>query len=233
MDTLYTQLKVVLLLLVIILSVTVYERRDEIGGFLQNQENVATVLNPVTSFLGIPQTPERSVSTNSTVTQTQLGKLSATFICISNRVTSEGEAIIMWACPEGTENAASTNFDTKNNVIGKTHTTIGQKTTFSIDCISATKKVVASASCDIDMSSPSILLDATPRTVTRGSTNVITWDTQDINSCILSDVSDIFFKTGIRGKVTSPPIINQSSFSLVCDTLTGIRTKKTLLINGK
>ena len=50
----HTQLKALVLMLIFILGVTVFERADTIAYYLNSEQNVANIFNPVAAFLGIP-----------------------------------------------------------------------------------------------------------------------------------------------------------------------------------
>lgn len=54
MNTLQTQLKAVVIMLVLVLGLTVFERADSIAAFLDNEQHTANIFNPVATFLGIP-----------------------------------------------------------------------------------------------------------------------------------------------------------------------------------
>lgn len=50
----HTQLKALVLMLVLVLGITVFERADTIAQYLDNERNTANIFNPVANFLGIP-----------------------------------------------------------------------------------------------------------------------------------------------------------------------------------
>ena len=161
MKILHIQLKILLLLLIVVLFVVAFERKDVIKVFFNNDRNVAAVITPVKSFLGVStekvysptdiniysaggtnsKTTSNSLLTNNFFTSlfrtspTVGSDTSVLLICIPGKVEEGEKAIIMWACRDNANSSTSNEFDTGGSTIGSTRIQISKDTTIKVDCI--------------------------------------------------------------------------------------------------
>jgi len=162
-------------------------------------------------------------SSSGATTNTALSSRAPTLTCVPNVVSGGEEVIVMWACRDGAHTATSTAFDTDGETIGSTRVTPTEDTTYTIECINDLEDTDnTAASCEIGVASPALAIIATPNSAERGGTVTLSWRAQDVNSCIVtSDQHRSFERNGEEGDVLSPTLIQNTTFTLTCESVTG------------
>ncbi|MBV9159177.1 MAG: hypothetical protein JO019_01105 [Candidatus Kaiserbacteria bacterium] len=102
----------------------------------------------------------------------------------------------------------------------------GNTINYGIACVGTTG-AVATSTCNVQVSHPSIVMVANPQTVSRGTTSVVGWVTTGMNACTVSspDMPDFTaHNAGIRatsGVATTTPIATTTRVVLHCETIGG------------
>tara|TARA_B100000745_G_scaffold300609_1_gene255960 strand:- start:439 stop:1209 length:771 start_codon:yes stop_codon:yes gene_type:complete len=244
MNRLHTNLKTLALLLVFILGITVFERAETIGAFLESDQATAAVLNPVSDFLQLGNRRLEDAANSASRAEdfykdsalsalfvtpapqnkdSRLGNRQPILVCVPDVVEEEEEMIILWACRDGATESAGTNFKTQKELLGSTRARIDSDTTFTVECITKNgeTETITQASCAIDLSDPVIYLEAQNDRVSRGDTVRITWKAEDARSCTLTSNASDFQRDGVVGDVFSHPIIDPTTFTVTCESVTG------------
>lgn len=73
MNSSHTQLKAIVLMLILVLGITSFERVESISAFLNSEEHTASVFNPIASFLGIPMGQGQSLNEDQRSEQADMG----------------------------------------------------------------------------------------------------------------------------------------------------------------
>lgn len=136
---------------------------------------------------------------------------------------------ITYGCSSGL--ATSSSFRVTTQPGGSATTTLvnppgGANTaTYSLACVDQGR--TSGAQCSIQVSRPSIILVANPKTVTLGGTSLISWLTTGMDSCVISSPDQQDFTernsayTSANGAATTSPVSATSMFLLHCDTFAG------------
>jgi len=163
------------------------------------------------------------IQTSAATTNTSLNNRTPTLTCVPNKIGGGEEVIVMWACRDSAHTATSTNINTGGDVIGATRVTPEEDTTYTIECVNNIEDVDnTSASCEVDVANPALAIIATPRSIGRGGTVTLSWQAKDVNSCLVtSDKHRSFEKRGEEGDALSPTLIENTTFTLTCEVITG------------
>ncbi|OGG56182.1 hypothetical protein A3D71_00030 [Candidatus Kaiserbacteria bacterium RIFCSPHIGHO2_02_FULL_55_20] len=137
---------------------------------------------------------------------------------------------ITYGCSSGL--ATSSSFTVTTQPGGSATTTVanppqGANTaTYSLACVDQGR--TSGAQCSIQVSRPSIILVANPKTVTLGGTSLISWLTTGMDSCVISSPDQQDFTernsayTSVNGVATTSPIsASSTAFLLRCGTFAG------------
>tara|TARA_B100000508_G_scaffold78050_1_gene60667 strand:- start:4046 stop:5638 length:1593 start_codon:yes stop_codon:yes gene_type:complete len=182
--------------------------------------NQTSPLKPI-NFSNTPTSPASAVTTGSPVT---IQNNTPTILCLPNPVTPGEEALILWACRDGAYKTTGENFNTNGDLVGKTRVRPTRDTTYTLNCINNTPAVDNTAgACTIQVVNPQLALIATPRSATKGDSVALSWKTDDITSCILtSNKNENFKRSGTEGDAISLPMRETTTFTLTCETTTGV-----------
>ena len=145
-----------------------------------------------------------------------------TLLCLPSPVTQGEEALIFWACRDGSESAEGVGFETQDAVLGNTRVTQSTDTTYGVICAGATGEEQTRATCEIDVANPALAIIATPTSVERGRSVQLSWQTKEVSACLVTSAElGSFERRGISGNVRSPALFGNTTFSLTCETTTG------------
>ncbi|MBL4644571.1 MAG: hypothetical protein JKX80_01760, partial [Candidatus Pacebacteria bacterium] len=152
-----------------------------------------------------------------------------TLLCLPDPIKPGEDVLIMWACRDDAYKTTAENFDTDEAVIGSVHVNPTKDTTYTLTCVNNRTTDTTAATCTIDVANPALAIIATPRRATRGGTVSLSWKTTDTNSCVLSSSNHPNFeKRGIEGDVVSPSLTTNTTFTLTCETTTGVLEERSV-----
>lgn len=274
MNATHTQLKALVLMLVLVVGITTFERVDSIARYLDNDQHTANIFNPVAAFLGI-QTGQSTETTNqpaggytgsndgdglggaasllttpvpvtgagntlvdsSQTTQSgaaggSLANRTPTLICLPGVIDEGEEVLVMWACRDGAHTTSSDTIATDGKTIGSVRVRPGVDTTYTIVCENDIPDADnTSAECRVDVSNPALAIIATPSRAQQGGTVTLSWKTKDTNSCyVTSDSHSNFERRGIEGDALSPRLTRNTTFTLTCETITGVLEERSVTV---
>ncbi|MBI5457589.1 hypothetical protein HY971_02595 [Candidatus Kaiserbacteria bacterium] len=157
------------------------------------------------------------------------GTPKATLSC-SPEVADVGQQIaITYGCSSGI--ASSSSFTVTTQPGGSATTTVanppaGTNTaTYSLACVDGAK--TSGAQCSVQVSRPTIILVANPKTVPPNGTSLLSWLTTGMTSCVISSPDQEDFternssNTSVAGAATTSPITTSAMFLLHCETVAG------------
>ncbi len=136
---------------------------------------------------------------------------------------------ITYSCSSGL--ATSSSFKVTTQPAGSATTTIknppaGTNTaTYTLACTDNGK--TAGDQCSIQVSRPSIILVANPKTVQSGGISLLSWLTSGMESCVISSPDQADFParnaayTSVNGAATSSAVTASTRFLLHCETVAG------------
>lgn len=154
-----------------------------------------------------------------------------TLLCVPGVVEPDEQAMIFWSCNDESTNAEVTaTTDEQCETLGKTSGVMcarpAQTTTYTLNCSAGT-----SAQCVIEVINPTIALISTPRSIIRGGTVDISWNTQGVEDCVLkSNALPSYVRRGVTGDVVSHTMLADTTFTLVCETRTGTIREKEIVV---
>ncbi len=137
---------------------------------------------------------------------------------------------ISYGCTNATGSTGS-GFDSLGATSGSTTTVLTapptgvNKATFGITCIN--QNLSGQASCDVQVSKPSIVLVANPKVVATSTASTVGWVTSGMSSCVISSPQQADFtatnagNTSVNGMATTSPITEDTDILLHCVTLGG------------
>ena len=137
---------------------------------------------------------------------------------------------ISYGCTNATGSTGS-GFNSLGATSGSTTTVLTapptgvNKATFGITCIN--QNLSGQASCDVQVSKPSIVLVANPKVVATSTASTIGWVTSGMSSCVVSSPQQADFtaanaaNTSVNGMATTSPITEDTDILLHCVTLGG------------
>jgi hypothetical protein len=137
---------------------------------------------------------------------------------------------ISYGCTNAVSSTGS-GFFTNGATSGSTTTVITApptgvtKATFGITCIN--QNLSGQASCDVQVSRPSIVLVANPKVVATSTASTVGWVTSGMSSCVVSSPQQADFtaanagNTSVNGMATTSPITQDTDILLHCVTLGG------------
>lgn len=170
-------------------------------------------------------------ATTATATNTQQPTESAAIedrapilLCLPSIVDEDEEAIVMYTCRDGSQTATLTANTSEsvvqhNDPLGTLRVSPEQVTAYTVSCSEGT-----SAQCTIRVADPALAIVATPKNASRGQTVRLSWKTKDTNTCVVTSNDTNhknWEKTGTEGDVVTPTLIQDTTFSLTCETTTG------------
>ena len=140
---------------------------------------------------------------------------------------------ISYSCSSG--RATGTGFTAKRQPSGSATATVAvppagiNVATYGLTCSGEQDRGAASAhaQCAIQISRPSIVLVANPKTVQSGETSLLGWITSGMQSCVISSPQQDDFtarnasNTSPNGTAETSPVTTLSTFILHCETLGG------------
>ena len=136
---------------------------------------------------------------------------------------------ISWGCSTGT--AVGSGFSTGAVRSGSATTTLSTPPTganhISFGLVCTHEGQSASASCDVQVGKPAIVLVANPKSVTSGGTSQIGWVTSGMKECTVSSPDQADFtssnaaRTNANGVAESSPVTGETDFLLTCMTVGG------------
>ena len=136
---------------------------------------------------------------------------------------------ISYACSAGT--AIGSGFVASTSPAGSATTTVATPpaganiATYTLTCTNEGR--TATASCNVQVAKPAIVLVANPKTVPSGETSAIGWVTSGMQSCVISSPDLPSFTeqnknaTNVNGTVTTPALSSGATFVLKCTTIGG------------
>ena len=137
---------------------------------------------------------------------------------------------ISYGCTNATGSTGS-GFNSLGATSGSTTTVLTapptgvNKATFGITCIN--QNLSGQASCDVQVSKPSIVLVANPKVVATSTASTVGWVTSGMSSCVISSPQQADFtatnagNTSVNGMATTSPITQDTDILLHCVTLGG------------
>ena len=131
-------------------------------------------------------------------------------------------ATLTWSCSNSTSSSGS-NFSTGGATSGSVQVSPTIDTQFIVVCSNG-----GQASVDVSVFWPVLDISADPDKVKPGDTSLITWSTlgdDDILSCSVTGPN--FSATGEDGSQVTAPIVEESTYTLTCQTTRNIRTENT------
>jgi hypothetical protein len=157
------------------------------------------------------------------------GTISAQLSC-EPKVADVGMTLALsFSCSAGTGEGSG--FETGNKQSGSATTTIANPpgnantATYTLTCTDAGR--IATASCNVQVGRPGIVLVANPSQIQSGKTSAIGWVTSGMKSCIISSPDSSSFtsqnagNTSVNGTAVTPALSSTSRFVLDCQTLGG------------
>ena len=258
MRTINLQLKALVLLLVFILGYTVVERVDTVIVADSVQRATASVIS---DFLGIItnssesdtetvtesttgelidelgsiliNTPAPLATIVTTTSSSNLNERTPTLICLPEIVGANETVIVMWACRDGAYTTTSDTIDTAGETIGSVRMQPSANATYDITCVNDITDVAdTAATCSIDVAQPSIAIIATPDRVDYNESTSLSWRTTDATACaVTSDTNSSFERRGVAGDISSHSLTRDTTFTLTCETITGLLEKKEIEVS--
>ena len=161
-----------------------------------------------------------------------LDSATPTLVCVPNTATKTEEVIILWACRDEASTTQGVGFETDGAVIGSTRTILNNNAVYGIECINEREDVDnTTAECMVTRAQPTLTLVAAARTVVRGGNTTVSWDTTDTTKCVLgSDRHPRFEREGRAGSASSPALLQDTTFRLVCETITGLVAEESVIV---
>ena len=190
-----------------------------------------TTPTPTNTVTGVStNTGDNSPSTD--VTTGSIKGLNPALYCLPNIVAEDEEALIMWACRDGAHTAEGTGFETNGDTYGAVRVTLSEDTTYEVDCFNDIEDVSDTRStCSIDVAKPALAFVADASSVSRGGTVTLSWNTKDTARCtVTSDAHSLFKRSGIEGEARTPAIVRTTTFTLRCETRTGVIEERDVTI---
>lgn len=196
----------------------------------QSTSGTNSFTNALSSFFGV-NTPTGQADTATTTTtnaaRVVLGGQTPILICVPSTVGAEEEVIIMWACRDEATSTESDEFETNGKTIGSVRVQPTEGNKYTITCVNETAGTNdTAASCNIVVAEPVLTITATPSAVPFGDTTVLAWSTTDTQACTLtSDAHFGFKRNGTQGQITTPGITKDTTFTLTCESISGLLVK--------
>ena len=157
------------------------------------------------------------------------GQLTAQLSC-EPKVADVGMTLaISYSCSLGASSGSG--FDTNGAQSGTSTATIANPqgnantATYTLTCTNAGQ--TTTASCNVQVARPTIVLIANPASVESGKTSALGWVTSGMKSCVISspDLSDFTSQntnnTSVNGTAVTPPLSSTAVFVLNCNTAGG------------
>ncbi len=191
--------------------------------------NTPSLTGTLSSFFGI-NTPtgqnDSSTTTAESVNTARmvLGGQTPILICVPSTVGAAEEVIVMWACRDEATSTEGDGFETDGETIGSVRVQPTEGTTYTVTCLNeSTDTDDTAASCNVVVAEPALTITATPNAVPFGDTTVLAWSTTDTQSCTLtSDAHFGFKRNGTQGQITTPGITKDTTFTLTCESTSGL-----------
>lgn len=198
---------------------------DDPFNAASNQTNI----NTPSANTGVQTTQVNQVGTGPLATR------GVTLICIPPVIGVSEDTILMWACRDSAHITTSENFDSAGETIGTIRVQPTEDTTYTIECVNDTDDIEnTKASCIVNVAEPILTFSADSTSVDRGESVVLTWETTDVNSCLLTSDTHIgFTRRGTEGQVKTPAVLRDTIFRLTCESQSGLLEEKELEINAK
>ncbi len=221
MHSIYTQLKALMLLLIIVFGVALYENIDTLSFLMHTKgaSMTATVLGSLDNFLGVTtlQTPKGSTASS----------LSSTpdMVCLPGIVDGKEEVIVEWACTDNSSYTKSTNFETGGAVSGTVRLKPSATSVYGVECYGAqSAKPKSVASCMVQVAPNTADIHIAPNNPSVGDTVSVIWNAKNAQNCTLTSDTDAGFKrSGTAGEASYTLNSIPTTFSLQCDTITGMQ----------
>ena len=169
----------------------------------------------------------------------QPGQPSAQLSCQPQLADVGMTLAITWGCSAGV--SVGSGFTTNGALSGATSTTLAAPpmgtNTVSFGLICTNKGLSASASCNIQVAKPAIVLVANPKSVASGAVSQIGWVTSGMKECTVSSPQQADFtarnatRTNVNGVAESSPITELADFLLTCTTLGGKTRQATTTVS--
>lgn len=214
------------------------------GDYVNSADNFfQNITDPLNS--GTTQTSQTTVNTPSGTiytsntnqtgsTNSALSSRSPALICIPPIIGISEETILMWACRDGAYTAEGENFDAEGALFGTIRVQPTEDTTYTLECINDISDTSnTGTSCVVNVAEPVLNFSTDTSSVAYGDPVNLTWDTVDTNSCLLTSDTHIgFTRRGTSGEVTTPGIVRDTTFTLTCESESGLLKKEELKINA-
>ncbi len=137
----------------------------------------------------------------------------------NNIIINEGGSVVLpWSC-KNSSSSSGVNFSTGDAVSGSVFVNPLEDTTYTVVCSNG-----GQSSVEVIVLHPELEITADPTQVRSGRESLITWSATVVDSCNVTGTNG-FSATGLSGSQPSNPITLQSIFTLTCENVAGTLSK--------